>query len=253
MLQFFKKLFYKNEHKLPKRMWLDEHLTEKDKKKYKDSFGQITGAEFIEIMDEKFTPYMKSLGFKGSKNNFYLHNKPWIYTVNIFKDKYGGSCALNLGIHLDFIEPWCNEMRIPSKFIEPLCLLRESLGMNNGNSWYYYGLTPEEGHETVDLMMEMFQSKAVPYMEQFKNYPEPFTQIKYEDLLKPSNKFLAFGINDQMLDWVYIHIFLAQVYFDIGEKDLALKILRYSLAHKENQNPFIQEQINRWIEKFTSN
>jgi len=206
-------------------MWLDKDLSESDKILYKNIFHQITGAEFIDILNEKFVPFLESLNFKGSKNNFYKHNSPWIYTVNIFKDKYGGECALNVGVHLDFIENTIDKLPIPSKFSVSDCIIDKSIMMDNDNPWYLFGKNSIEGHETVDIMIEMFKKKGIPFLSKFENYPIPFSDIEYNDILKPKNKFIQYEITKDKLDWVHFHIFLAKVNFNIGNTDLALKIL----------------------------
>ncbi len=107
-------------------MWLDEHLSKKELNKFKNCFNQISGAEFIEILNEKFIPFIRSLGFKGSKNSYYLRYEPVIITLNIFKDKYGGNCALTLGVHLDYIENHLGQLPVASKFTVPDCYIHKS-------------------------------------------------------------------------------------------------------------------------------
>ena len=93
MLNFFKK--NKNDG-LPKRFWNDVDLSESELEEFRkySLFGRcLTDAAFIEILDSVFTPFMKSLGFEGRKNNFCKTHGSLIQTIGIFKNKYGGECG----------------------------------------------------------------------------------------------------------------------------------------------------------------
>lgn len=240
------------------RMWQDSSLTAKERKKYKDSFNQITGAEFIEILDENFTPFMKSLGFKGRKNKFYKHEKPFIHCLHVFKDKYGGNCGLTIGVHLDFLEQRIGtEIPVPSKLMADDCLFTKSVDMDNGNSWYYYGLSKEEGRETVDIMINMIKKNAIPFFQLFNSYPHPFDKIKSNDIIAPTDEWEKFDINRESLTWVHFRTFLAGVHWDIGNKEEAQKILHMAREDEYNSNRFIEpgcspllKDIDALIEKY---
>lgn len=220
------KLFGKKEKEhMPKRMWHNEQLTDKERSIYKDAFNQITGEDFIQIQKERLTPYLKSLGFKGSKNNFYKHNSPWIHVIQIFKDHYGGSCALNVGVHLDYIENQLGNLIVPSKFRLEDAMIDKNIEMDNGNGWYYYGLTHEEGCETIDIMIDAFERKGIPFLEKYESYPHPFSDITFDDILNPSERFLEYEIPLRLLKSPHFRMFLAKVNMDIDKKELAIKIL----------------------------
>ena len=225
-------------------MWLDEHLSKKEKEKYKNIWNQITGAEFIELMNNEFTPYLKSLGFKGAKNNFYRKNKPWIFTVNIFKDKYGGNCAINVGVHLDYIENKIDKLPIPSKFQVVDCIIRKRIELDNDNSWYYYGLDKKEGKETVDLMIKMFQKKGVPFLQKFEKYPHPFDKITYDDLIKPTEKFKDYGIDSKKLNYIHFHIFLIKFNLKIENYNLAKQIIDKAWNREFNAERFSEKGVS---------
>ncbi len=232
---------HKNEKNLPMRMWHDSHLTSKERERYKDVFNQISGAEFIEILDDKFTPFMKSLGFNGRKNKFYKHAKPFIYCIHIHKDKYGGNCGITAGVHLDFLELRLgDEIPIPSKLIADNCLFIKSINMDNGNAWYYYGKSREEGHETVDIMTKMITKNAITFFELFSTFPHPFDEIKYNDIIKPSNKWKSYDINDVSLTWPHFRAFLAGVHWNIGNKEEAQKILIKAREDEYHTDSFIE-------------
>ncbi len=249
MWNIFKKSKSK-ELQLPKRMWLNEELSDNEIRKYKHSSNQIAGALFIDILNEKFTPYIKSLGFKGSKNNFYKHAPPWIHTVNIFKNfKYGGECTLNAGVHLDFIEDRVfDKLPVPNKFTVADCIIDMNIPLDNDNGWYVYGATKEEGYETVDMMISMFEKKAIPFLKKYEDFPKPFSDISFADLMNPSDKFIEFEIPKRLLDWVHFRIFLAKVYKHIGDDGLAARILEKT--KNDCDRPALIEPIEKLLNNY---
>lgn len=210
---------------LPIRFWKNSELNEKQKSEFKDNFNQISGAEFIEILKENFNPFIKELGFKGSKNNFYKKNSPWIYVLNLNKDKYGGELTINVGVHLDFIENTLDKLPIPSKFNITDCIIDKNLVLENGNSWLFYGKNKTEAKETIEFMKELILEQAIPFLEQFNNYPEPFNKISVEDIKNKTKNFLDFSIDDKLIDWVHFILFLSKVNYNIGNKERAIELL----------------------------
>ena len=234
----------KNPNNLPKRMWLDEQLSQSEREKYKNIWNQISGAEFIELMNNEFTPFMKSIGFKGSKNKFYKKNKPWIYTVNIFKDKYGGNCAVNIGVHLDYIENRLDELPIPSKFQVSDCIIRKNIPLDNNNSRYFYGLNQNEGKETVALIIKMFQKKGIPFLKKFETYPNPFDNITFDDLNNPTETFSEYGIDSKKLNYIHFHIFLAKFNIKFENYTLAKQIIDKAWNDEFNAEIFSEEEMS---------
>lgn len=227
MLNFFSKNKSKG---LPKRFWNDEDLSKREKEEIRKDylFGKcLTGAEFIEILDSEFTPGIKSLGFKGRKNNFYKVDDSIIKTIGIFKNKYGGDCSLTLGVHIkDFPIRNADKFIENNKFTPSHSMIQKTLELDNGNHIFRFGKTKEEGLETVDLMKATLKIKGIAFFEKFSNYPHPFDKIKITDLEKPNDKFSEFGITEKMLVWVHFKKFLARFNHLNGNNEFALKILK---------------------------
>lgn len=213
---------------LPKRFWNNDELTEEEKAKYKNNFFQIPGSEFIELLKENFNPLLKEAGFKGSKNNFYKKNSPWIYVLNLHKDKYGGELTINVGVHLDFIENNLNILPIPSKFDITDCIIDKNLKLENGNSWLFYGRNKTEAIETIDYMKELVLEQGIPFLEKFNQFPKPFNEISIEDIKKKSQRFNEFGIDEKLIDWVHFIIFLTKVNLNLENKQKALDLIIFA-------------------------
>lgn len=125
-------------HNLPKRFWTQEELGKEDYDKlFKDySFGRcLTGAEFIELLDKHYTPFIKSLGFKGRKNHFYQVKGNFLFVIGLFKDKYGGELTSNVGIHIVNypIRGYFEKTEI-SKVTTSGTIIQKNLILENGNS-----------------------------------------------------------------------------------------------------------------------
>jgi len=249
MLSFFKK----NKNKdLPKRFWNDADLTKSELENFrKDSlFGRcLTGPEFIEILDSEFTPFIKSLGFKGRKNNFYKIEDSIIQTIGIFKNKYGGDCSLNIGLHIkDF--PVCNSDKIidNKKFTPSHSIIQKTLELDNGNTILRYGNTREEGIETVLLMNSIVEKKGLIFFEKFSEYPYPFDKIEMSDIEKPSEKFLEYGIDKKMLSWIHFKKFLARFNHLNGDNDFALELLKKARKDEYYSDRFTSVGVSPFIE-----
>ena len=211
---------------LPKRFWNNHELTEKERNEYKNTFNQISGIEFIEILKNNFNPFLKELGFKGSKNNFYQKNSPWIYVLNIHKDKYGGELTINMGIHLDYIQNALDQLPILSKFDIGDCIIDKNLSLENNNSWLVYGKNDIEALETIEFMKELVLEQGILFIEKFNNYPQPFSNITIDDIKTGNKKFLEYGIDEKLINWVHFIIFLAKVNNNIGNKEKAMELLQ---------------------------
>ena len=58
---------------------------------------------FFDQLKERFIPLFRKSGFKGSGNHFRRITNEVIHALNIQGNKYGGSCCVNLGVHLSFL------------------------------------------------------------------------------------------------------------------------------------------------------
>ena len=63
--------------------------------------------EFYSYLKNEFGPQHREIGFKGSGSHFRRVNDEVIHCINIQGNKHGGSCAVNLGLHLTFLPISC--------------------------------------------------------------------------------------------------------------------------------------------------
>jgi len=95
---------------------------------------------FTNYLREHFAPLLRSTGFNGSGSNFRRISNDVIQCVNIQGNKYGGSCAVNLGLHLTFL-PIAHTGKCPNiKTVKEVdCDFRKRLTPDDaGDYWWDY-------------------------------------------------------------------------------------------------------------------
>jgi len=98
---------------------------------------------FYEILKNEFSPKLREVGYQGSGQNFRRVSNETINVVNIQISKYGGSCAVNLGLHFAFLPlNWSAELPVGKKIKEVDCEFRMRLSpkVNHDYWWEYDGL-----------------------------------------------------------------------------------------------------------------
>ena len=244
--------FLKKNKNLPKRFWNDENLTKSELEEFRrDILFQrcLSSAEFIEILDFEFTPFIKSLGFKGRKNNFYKITGSLIQTIGIFKNKYGGDCSLTLGLHIkDFPTRNSDKLIDNKKFTPSHSIIQKTLELDNGNEIFRFGMNKEEGIETVEIMKYVVEKKGLEFFKKFSDYPHPFDKIKTNDLEKPTNRFSEFGIDSTMLAWIHFKKFIARFNHVNGNNKFALDVLKKAREDEYYSKRFTSVGVSPLIE-----
>ncbi len=235
-------------HNLPKRFWTKEELGKEEYDKLFNDylFGRcLTGAEFIELLDNNFTPFLKNLGFKGRKNHFYKVNENFLFVIGLFKDKYGGELTLNIGIHIPKfpIRGFFENTEI-SKVTTNGTIIQKNLILENGNSWLKFGLDKNEGLETIEFMKLLIFNEGLPFFQNYEQQPKIFNEIKISDLLSPTSKFQKYGIDEQILSWIHFKIFLARYNFEFGDKELSIEILKMERENEWNSDRFTSKGVS---------
>ena len=111
--------------------------------------------EFFGLIRDEFAPELRSLGFKGSGQNFRRMRDDVVNTINIQGNKYGGSVAVNLGLHLTFLPVcWSGEVPDMSKIREVDCEFRNRLAPKGRTDywWKYDGLFHVPSKKVAHLM-----------------------------------------------------------------------------------------------------
>ena len=115
---------------------------------------------FFSILKQELSPKLRGIGFKGSGQNFRRINNEVVNIVNIQVHRYGGSCAVNLGLHLTFLPMSSNTALLNlEKINEYDCEFRTRLAPNNKSDywWKYDGLLRSPENQARHLINSYFK------------------------------------------------------------------------------------------------
>lgn len=72
---------------------------------------------FFACLRDEWTPLLRRLGFKGSGQRFQRDLDQVVHVIGVQVNKYGGSCCVNLGLHLRFLPFTNNQFLAPGEKI----------------------------------------------------------------------------------------------------------------------------------------
>ena len=212
---------------LPQDKWTDN-----EKKEFFDRqlYGRsLTGHEFNGLLKTNFEPWIKTIGFKGSNNNFRkIEPNGLIMTLGLFKDRSGGQLAINFGVHCDFLPVAGLKMKSGNKFSEIDCFIRKSFDHFENNSWFVYGTNVYEGEETIDYMKDSLAQVGLKFFDSFNDYPDCFLRLTTEDFSKNSGKLTALGLTSH---WFWHQANIAAINNKFDNQENAKKIIVYADTH----------------------
>ena len=94
---------------------------------------------FRERLKIKLAPLLRGHGFSGSGVNFRRHVGDVIQVLNIQGSRYGGSCCVNLAVHLTFLPTVLGDAPDPKKITESLCEFRKRLAPDGAPAGRRFG------------------------------------------------------------------------------------------------------------------
>ncbi len=193
--------------------------------------------EFFQFSKEILSPRIRALGFKGSGANFRRTTDRYIHTIQVFQDKYGGECWIELGVHLVFLPDSC-ENKIDIKNIKTIdCFIRKDLMQDNGNRNFDNGETPEEINETLSAIANLIETKAIDFFGNFTKFPEPFeslSTINQTELPEYLRENTWMGTSSR------ICMQLARIKLILGDKEKAYELAKYGAEVLEPKNPTLR-------------
>lgn len=135
---------------------------------------------FFDCLKSEFAPKLREYGFSGSGQNFCRIRDEVIHVVNIQVNKYGGSCCVNLGLHLTFL-PVAGESPLtdPKKIKATSCEFRWRLAPPGATDYWWgyeegvaahlpFGMAGGKGQGPIE--------KARDLMKTYEAYGEPHFQ-----------------------------------------------------------------------------
>jgi len=146
---------------------------------------------FYALLREQFAPELRSLGFKGSGGNYRRIRGEVINTINIQGNRYGGSSAVNLGLHLAFLPCcWNNEIPDVATIKEADCEFRTRLApkWRSDYWWKYEGLLVSPRRE-VEHLVQTYLQIGEPAFSGYDTVDKIAGMLSVDDVL--SGKFLT--------------------------------------------------------------
>lgn len=146
---------------------------------------------FFQILKDEFSPALRQLGFLGSGSNFRRVRGEVIHVISIQGEKYGGQCAVNLGLHLNFLPiTWNNKLPDVKRMKEVDCEFRTRLAPNGCvDYWWEYGGLFDSPTKNVRHLLDTYirngetKFTSFPTVEAISNMFS-VTDILEQDLLR---------------------------------------------------------------------
>ncbi len=181
---------------------------------------------FYKILKEDFAPKLREIGFKGSGQNFRRINGEVINTINVQANKYGGSCAVNLGIHLTFL-PLSVDDKMPDikKIKEIDCEFRLRLAPKNKDDyWWKYGGLLDSPSKTINHLIKTYFTYGESQFEKYNTVDKISSLISIEEIIKKDFIDIFDGITCQRGALV-----MARIHEHLGNTSIAGKFAQAGL------------------------
>ena len=110
-------------------------------------------------------PLLREEGFAGSGRRFYKCTGPWIQIITIQGSRYGGSFAVNLGLHFASAPDLTGNPPDPKKMNEAHCEFRRRLSESNADMWWKHETDQASMLAAVESAASMYAGFGRRYFE----------------------------------------------------------------------------------------
>jgi hypothetical protein len=112
-----------------------------------------------------FAPLLRNDGFAGSGRRFYKCSGPWIQIITVQGSRYGGSFAVNLGIHFASAPDVGGNQPDPKKMNEAHCEFRRRLSESDADMWWKHEADQASMLSAVQSAASMYSRLGPRYFE----------------------------------------------------------------------------------------
>jgi hypothetical protein len=183
--------------------------------------------QFHALLKQHLFPVLRSHGFRGSGTTFRRCRGEVIQLLNIQGARDGGSCCVNLGIHLSFL-PVHVTLTLPDarKISEPDCEFRRRLApAGEADYWWKYFRTEEAGQASVRHLVEVYQAGGVSYFDRYATFPGLFGLITPRHLVEQDYSLFPCAVVPSRAA-----LTMARIALHLGRRDDAEEFVRIGLA-----------------------
>jgi Domain of unknown function (DUF4304) len=151
-----------------------------------DGLHRMSKERFFAHLKAKFSPRLRAAGFNGSGQNFRRVRGEVIHAISIQGNKYGESCALNLGIHIAFLPiTWDGQLPDLGTIEETSCEFRKRLAKGaDTECWWKYSDVLTSPEESAASLIETFFAEGEPYFERFSSVQTILSALEFDVLEK---------------------------------------------------------------------
>jgi hypothetical protein len=110
-------------------------------------------------------PLLRSEGFTGSGRRFYKASGPWIQIIRVQGSRYGGSFAVNLGIHFASVPDFSGNLPDLKKMTEVHCEFRRRLSESNADMWWKHEADQASMLSAVESAASIYSNCGRRYFE----------------------------------------------------------------------------------------
>jgi hypothetical protein len=182
---------------------------------------------FMDALRQRFYPRLRAEGFKGSGQNLRRVVGPVIQVINIQGSRHGGSCCVNLGIHLQFLPTVLGALPEAKTMDEPSCEFRRRLGRENeSDHWWEYGSSEAEAQASAADLISLYFDRGAPFFARWADFPGPFEDVTVEQIARGDVNGLP-GHKTQ----VRAALAMARIHEYLGNADLARSFALLGIAN----------------------
>ncbi|WFA87615.1 DUF4304 domain-containing protein [Paenibacillus amylolyticus] len=159
--------------------------------------------DFRKLIRVYFAPKLHEVGFMGTDHHFVkTTDNHFIYTLVIQADKSGGSCVMEMGVHLEFLPNSIGEFKSSNEITTYDCEFRKRINKKENlfkrfftverEKWFQYGETADDAIVTINEMKQLFLDQGMSYFSQFNDL-RIITSISLAEIIARSKKIEDFG------------------------------------------------------------
>lgn len=135
---------------------------------------------FFTHLKTHFAPRLRDIGFTGSGQNFRRVVGEVIHAINLQGNKWGGSCAVNLGLHLTFLPTeGLPKPANPRTVTEIDCAFRGRLAKRGeSDCWWPYELPDNSPEEAADDLISRYFEHGESRFQRFRTADDVVSSLQ---------------------------------------------------------------------------
>ena len=190
----------------------------------------MTAAKFKRLVNKHFKPEVEKIGWTGSDFNYRKFEENHLIKVfGMYGSWMGGCVYCETGIHYDFLPIYYGNNNSIEKISVTECLIRPRLSVG---TWNFYE-EKEKNIEQVEGILNAFLTVGKLFYADFENFPEPFDNIKANEVYEKNYLLMGKYHIDNPTDFVMM---LKDINLHIGRLDKAKEFSERGIKAQKNQS-----------------